>query len=929
MCMRPTLFKMTLERVKGVAQMSFCKSVFTGFFGLLLVLTFLANTGRAAVEPVKLKCEYLCDPVGIDTTCPRLSWVLRSDERAQKQSAYQLLVASSEERLQSDEGDLWDTGKVVSDKSIHVPYKGRELKSRMRCHWKVRVWDKNGKISDYSQPALWEMGLISTKDWQARWISGPSLDWDKDPGKTQSSPLFRKMFTLRKPVRRARAYISGLGYYELYLNGKKVGDNVLDPAFTRYDKRVLYVTYDITKAVAEGDNVVGAMLGNGWYNVKSRAAWGFDKAPWRAQPTLICQVEVEFVDGSMKVIASDSSWKVVSGPIRFDNIRLGEVYDARMEQAGWNGTQYNDHSWNAARVVDGPSGKLAAQMLQPIRVIETLEPVKVSEPQKGTYVFDMGQNIAGWAQLTVSGPRGTRVVMKYGERLYDNGTLDLRDVSAFVEDKELFQTDAYILSGEGTEVWEPRFTYHGFRYVQVTGFPGKPGVQNLSGRVVHTALEPVGHFECSNNLFNNIQRCTLRSFVGNFHGYPTDCPHREKNGWTDDAHIAVEVGLYNYDSAAAYTKWLKDIKDEQPQSGELPGIIPTGGWGYTWGNGYPGDLAYIWVAWSIYRYCGDRRVLEEHYEAFKRHLGFITGNQATDGIVSYGLGDWNSVKGSTPTPAPVISTGCYYREAFLLSKIAELLGKDDDVQLYSQLATEIKQAFDKKFFNPETSVYADGTQGGLSLALHYGLVEPEKKRGTMKALLASIENSKYHLTTGITGTMCLLNAMTDNSQIGLAYRIANQKTFPGWGYWIDQGATTLWEQWDGTESRNHIMFGYISAWFYKAIGGINLDRKEAGFKKIVIRPFGANGLAWARAEHRSMYGLIRSAWQKKPDNFILEVTTPVNTTAIVHIPAKTARAVTEGGMLAEKSLGVSFLRMDGEAAVFVVESGDYSFVSRQ
>ncbi|MDP6380793.1 MAG: family 78 glycoside hydrolase catalytic domain, partial [Phycisphaerae bacterium] len=623
---------------------------------------------------------------------------------------------------------------------------------------------------------------------------------------------------LAKRVKKARVYICGLGYYELYVNGKKVGDHVLDPAFTRYDLRALYVTYDVTEMVAKGGNAVGVVLGNGWYNQHTPDTWGFDKSFWRDRPTVRCQLEVEFSDGTSEVISSNSTWKVSSGPIVFESIRNGETYDARLEKAGWNAADYDDAAWAAAAVVAGPKGQLAAQMLPPIKVTKTIMPVKITEPKPGCYVFDMGQNMAGWAKLKVSGPAGTKVVMKYSERLLRNGTVNQKHNRQYVH-KYDFQTDTYILKGKGVEKWEPRFSYHGFQYVQVTGLPRKPGRRTLMGRVIHTSFASAGRFECSNDLFNKIQQNTLWSYIGNYHGFPTDCPHREKNGWTADAHLAAELGLINFASASSYAKWLDDIKDEYAQSGKLPGMVPapTHGWGsYVWGP--PWDSAYVLIPWYVYQYCGDVRILAEHYDGIKRYVDSLT-SESKNYIVTKARWDWAPAKSSTSPE--LTATAYYYTNSLILSEAAKLLGKKTDAAKYADLAVKIKAAFNKEFFEPSTGQYKGGTQTGLSSALYQGLVEPKNVQRVLDNLVANIDANNGHIDTGILGAKYLLYALTDNGRGDVAYTVTTQTTFPSWGYWISKGATTLWELWNGKQSRNHVFFGDISTWFYKALAGIN------------------------------------------------------------------------------------------------------------
>lgn len=889
-----------------------------------------AVSASAGVSVGHLRCEYLDNPLGIDIARPRLSWQIevsgqRSEVRGLKQAAYQVLVASAEDLLKKDKGDLWDSGQVASDNSQHIEYAGKPLQSRQQCFWKVRVWtsvwtstgDSSNATTAESKPALWSMGLLHAEDFKAKWIGSPT------DARVEPAPLLRKIFTLDKPVRKATAYISGLGYYEFSLNGKKVGDHVLDPKFTRYDRRVLYVTYDVTAQLKKGPNAAGVMLGNGWYNYHVKNAWDFDTAPWRAKPKMMLQVEVEFADGTAQTLVSDESWKYATGPIQFDGMLSGEVYDARLEKDGWDAAGYDDSAWVAAKVVEAPKGKLCAQMVQPIRVTEVIKPVKVTQPKPGVYLFDMGQNMAGKARLTVSGPAGTDVKLQYAELLHKDGTLNANNIKAFCKSAE-FQTERYILKGKGTETWESRFMYHGFQYVQVTNFPGEPKLENLQALVMHTDLDNAGTFECSEELLNKIQHCTRWSYLNNFHGHPTDCPNREKNGWTGDAHLAAETGLYNFDSAAAYTQWMRDFKDEQRDGGELPGIVPTGGWGYHWGNGPAWDSAYVLIPWYMYQYRGDVRILAEHYENLKRYVDYLT-RRAANGIVGIGLGDWCPARSGTPEK--VTSTGYYYVDAVIVSKIAGILGKKEDEEKYARLAVDIRKAFNRDFLNPQTKQVANGTQTAMACALYQGLAEPADVDAVVSNLVAHVEKQGNHLDCGILGTKYLLHALTDHGRADVAYTIAAQTTQPSWGHWVKQGATTLWEEWNGGGTHNHVMFGDVSAWFFETLAGIQPDPSAPGFKKIIIRPAMVGDLAWVKAGHTSGYGRIESAWKREGNTLTLEVTVPPNTTATVHIPAKDAAGVTEGGGPASKAGGVKFLNMENTCAVFEIGSGKYVFTS--
>ena len=895
---------------------------------LLLAALCLTNLPWAFAAPTQidhLRCEYLENPLGIDVASPRLNWLMRSDERGQRQSAYQVLVATTPELLQQDHGDLWDTGRVESDQSIQIVYAGNPLASHVRCWWKVRVWDKDGKPTAWSTPAFWSMGILDPAEWQAKWLAyTKDLPFDAEWPQSAPSPVFRKSFEINRPIRSATVSVCGLGFYELHLNGGKVGDHVLDPAFTRYDKRAPYVTYDVTDRLKQGQNAVGVMLGNGWYNSGANDAWNSNTAPWRDRPRMLLQLRIVSDDGSVQTVVSDGSWRATIGPVVRDAIRNGEAYDARLEMPGWNAPGYDDSSWAAAEVVAAPKGVLRAQMLPPARVMESIAPVSIAEPKPGVFIVDMGQNIAGWAQLKVAGPAGARVVMRYGERLDAQGQLDVRSIAEHVHSGP-FQTGVYILKGKGDEVWEPRFTYFGFRYIEVGGFPGKPTLENFRGRIVHTAFHDAGSFECSNDLLNKVQLLTLRSYRGNFvDGYPTDCPHREKNGWTGDAHLAAEQAMYNFDNAAAYEKWMNDFKDEQRPDGNLPGIVPTFGWGYQWGNGPAWDSAYVLIPWYLYEYCGDARVLAEHYDGMRRYVDFMTA-KANDNLVSHGLGDW--VPANTDTPTVVTSSGYYYCDARIVARAAAILGKTDDAKRYNDLADAIRRSFNKTLYKGG-GVYANGSQTALSCSVYQGLVESKEKDRVIAELAANVKRCNDHLDTGILGAKYLFHALSDNGRHDLAYRIATQTTAPAYGDWIRRGATTLWEDWGDGASRNHIMFGDISAWFYETLGGINVDPRQPAFKHVIIRPQPVGDLKWVNAVHESLYGTIACRWRIEANGLAVNVTIPPNTMAEVYIPAPSEQAVTEGGQPASKARGVRFRRMEAGAAVFELLSGKYEFLAR-
>ncbi|MDB6027599.1 MAG: alpha-rhamnosidase [Verrucomicrobiales bacterium] len=880
--------------------------------------TLFATSLQAGFHPVRLRCEYLDNPLGIERAAPRLSWEIKSKERDQKQSAYEIIVASSPANLKKNRGDLWDSGKIDSDETAQIAYGGKQLASRQHCFWKVRTWDQDGKVST-SETATWEMGLLDPADWNAKWI-GRTTDTNY-----QAAPFLRRAFSVEKKIKEARVYICGLGYYELHLNGAKVGNHLLDPGYTRYDKRDLYVTYDVTENLKRGNNAIGVILGTGWYNCHTRAVWNFHEAPWREAPKLLLSLEITYTDGTNQRIVSDEQWRTSTGPITFDSIYAGETYDARLEQSGWDTGEFRDTNWERAKIVEAPKGKISAQANVPIRAFETITPIKVSEPKPGVFIFDMGQNFAGFCELKVKGPAGTKVQLRHGERLFEDGSLDTQDIEKHVkklDPSQTHQTDTYILRGGRTEKWHSRFDYHGFQYVEVTGFPGKPTLDNLKGIFIHSAVPAVGKFESSNVLFNKIARNARWSYLSNLQGIPTDCPHREKNGWTGDAHLAAEQGLFTFDASTVYTKWINDLGDEQRPTGMLPGIVPTAGWGYTWGNGPAWDSAFLLIPSHMYQYYGDTQILRDHFDGFKRYVDYLT-SKAKNNIVDIGLNDWAPYK--TKTPADVTSTAYYYRDAQITALAALYSGNEAEARKYTKLANDIKTAFNKKFLNPQTGSYGNGSQTALSCALYQGLCEPENKRRVLDNLVKAVEKSNWHIDTGILGSKYLLNALLENGRADVAYRIAAQKDLPSWGYWIEQGATTLWEQWSGAESRNHIMYGDVVACFYKAFAGINPDPTTPGFKHFMIRPNVVGELTYAKAEYDSIRGKIVSDWEMVNGEFRLNVTIPANTVATVYLPISDESTVRESGKPARKAKGVQFVRAEPGHTIFEVGSGNYKF----
>jgi alpha-L-rhamnosidase len=898
-----------------------------------------------------LKCEYRLNPLGLDVPQPRLSWLLQSSERGQRQTAYQVLAATSPGLLSSAKADLWDSGKVPSPESVQVVYAGQPLRSGQRVYWKVRAWDRDDRPSAYSAPAWWEMGPMTLADWRAGWITRPRATplteqkmFEDDP-----APLFRKEFLLEKKISRARIYASGLGYYELRLNGQRVGDSVLDPGWTTYSKRVLYSAYDVTDQLKRGRNALGVMLGNGWFNPLPLRLFGRINLRQHltvGEPRLILQLVADFTDGTSQTIVTDESWKVGNGPMLRDSVYLGEVYDARKEQPGWDKPGFNDSTWQLAAIATEPLGPLHAQDAPPIRVTRVLQPVKLTEPKPGVHIFDLGQNFAGWVRLRVHGLAGTRVKLRYGELLHPDGTLNgMTSVCTQIKQggpdyrydgigapKTAWQMDEYILNGEGEEVYTPRFAFHGFRYVEVTGFPGQPTLASLEGLRLNSDVTPAGSFACSNERFNSIQQMVLWTLLSNLFSVESDCPHREKLGYGGDIVAAGEMAMLNFGMSRFYAKAVEDLADAVRPNGGFTETAPFVGISdeglgddsgpVGWGTAQP------FLLWRLYQHYGDKRLLEENYEGAKRWLALLR-SRAPDGILDNGISDHESL---VPKPRALTGTAFYYWNARLVASIARALGKQSDAAEAETLAEAIKAAFNRKFLQPGTGRYYTATQACQAFALYLDLVPAAEQERALAVLVRDIEDAHTgHLTTGIFGTKFMLHALADSGRADVAFKVVNQSTFPGWGYMLERGATTLWEHWefsDNTFSLNHPMFGSVSEWFYRELAGINPAPDAVGFDKIVIRPQPVGDLIWVKASYDSVHGKVVSEWRREAGRFNLRVRVPVGATATVILPAKDGTPVTEGGRPLEQASGVKRLTGVSGHSVVAIGSGQYEFGSQ-
>lgn len=898
----------------------------TVFFSQILLLIFSVNTLSAKnnrspkseyVKVIDLKCEYATNPIGMDVRFPQFSWRMVSGERGVLQTAYQIILADSQEKLHQEKEIIWNSGKIVSSKSVGVRYQGAELLCGQRYFWKVRVWGSDDKVCEWSEPAYFEMGLLDKKDWKAGWV-GAGPVWKGNVN------YFRKAISVKKKIKTARFYISGIGYYELFINGEKVGDHVLDPGTTSYDKRVLYTTYDVGEFLKK-ENVIGITVAPGWY--------GSEK--------LRGQLDITFTDGTNKsYFTSDSTgWSVSGGPIIQSSIFNGEIYDARRENAGWTPEakikrdSIREEKWENVISVDSPTGVMVAQKQEPIRIVERITPHIISEPTPHVYVLDAGQNMAGWASLRVKGEKGTIITLKFGETLYEDGTVNQENLRAAKA------KDTYILRGGKEERWEPSFTYHGFRYIQIEGFPYRPKVGDIIVKAVRSDVQQVGRFSCSNALLNSIHEMVVNTEASNLHSIPTDCPQRdERMGWLNDMTVRIDQALYNFDLSRFYAKWIDDIGDTQNEEGSIADTAPFH-WGYNPAD--PVSASYLLLALQSYNFYGNKLIIEEHYSGLKAWVDYLY-SKTKNGIVDYSRwGDWSpplefsmeDSPNSRDTPGSLMSTGYLYYCSKIISDMADLLCEGDDADYYKELAKETATAFNKEYWNEQVGGYASNNQACNSFALFIGIVPKERISRVVKNLVEDVKMHDYHLTTGNLCTKYLLEMLTEHGHHEVAYRIATQKTYPSWGYMLANGATTLWERWEyatGSEmnSHNHPMMGSVDSWFYKYVLGIIPDINGPGFEKFIIHPYLFSDLKFAEGEFNSIKGVIKSAWRKESGYIILDVTIPENSVATLYIPTRELDSITESNKRIELVKGVEFLRGEGDYGVFSVGSGTYHFKSR-
>jgi len=862
------------------------------------------------IEMFDLKTEHLNAPLGIDTPEPRFSW--RTD--AESQDTYHIYVGTDSSAVAQGKGDTWDVYRE-SDSTL-ITYKGQPLQPFTKYHWGVQVTSKDGRKSKIST-SFFEMGTMDTSNWEGNWIT------DVEDIGLKPAPYFRKRFNPQKKVIKATAYITAAGLFELYMNGQKVGDRWLDPAYTRFDRRNLYVTHDVTPFFQEDEVAIGVILGNGWYNHQSTAVWNFHEAGWRARPRFLMDIHIWYADGSTETLITDNSWKTAMGPLVFNSIYTAEHYDARLELPDWATPGYDDSEWSNAIETKAPSKLISAQVMSSITG-EKMAFAKMDKRNDQSYIFDLGRNIAGVTELKIKGEKGTQIRVTHAEQLDSVGNLDLSNIDVHYRPKDSldpFQTDIYTLSGKEEEIFRPRFNYKGFQYVEVTADrPIDLSLENLTAYFMHSDVQAIGKIQTSNQTINKIWEATNASYLSNLFGYPTDCPQREKNGWTGDAHINIETGLYNYDAISVYEKWMDDHRDEQQENGVLPSIIPTwGGWGYDWGNGPDWTSTIAIIPWQLYQFYGDDRALEKMYGPLKKYVDHITSISYDGGLTDWGLGDWVPVK--SVTPKEFTSSIYYFVDATILAKTALHFGKEKDHKQYAQLAENIKKAINTKYLDVQKGIYGKGFQTEMSAPLYWGLV-PDSLKQTVADNLAKEVRKTNHIDVGLLGTKTILGALSQNGYADLAFTLASQETYPSWGWWIKEGATTLYENWDidasSDLSRNHIMFGAISAWFYKGLGGILPDENAPGFKNFALRPHFVNGLDYFQAEFQSRFGMITSSWKRTGNQVEYRCTVPPNSSAVLYL----------GGTVTPSD-GQEIIPTDGPVQKIKLTSGTYTFIIQE
>jgi alpha-L-rhamnosidase len=910
---------------------------------IVLLLAYCQDQKVAIVyRPIRLTCEYQINPIAIEKPVPRLSWQIACSGRSWYQLSYRILVASDKAKLDSNLGDLWDSGVTMGD-NINILYDGFPLSSYADVWWKVKVWNPDGKESDWSDPAYWKMGCMEKNAWEGQWIASdlqlqplqqelkarPDFapddsdggEWERAKGlrprrkdiETAPAVYMRKKFNAAKRIRQATAYVCGLGLHELYLNGERVGDAFLNPAQTDYQKRVFYNVYDVTRYCKKGSNALGVILGNGWYNLITPHTLRFDEADYIEPPRLSLQLRLTYEDGTKQVVASDESWKFnTEGPITFNCLLAGETYDSRKELLGWDRAKYDDQLWKQCLRVDAPQGKLTAQQLYPVRVLKQVPAQKVEKTANG-YRVDLGQDLCGWARFELHGRKGQQVTVNYLGA--DSHTLGR------------YQTCVFILNG-GKQYFTSRFHYAGFRYIDISGLEYAPKPAQITGQLVNSDLPVVGSFSCSNEKLTRMQQILVNTVRNYIIHIPND-PVREKAGWTQDVESGFDVNAYNFDSALMYRKWQRDFLDIMFDNGYVPPVAPGRFRGYHINGPWWGGMV-MYTPYKLHMYYQDDEIIRESYDGMKKYMGYLK-SIANNHIIEWGLGEWlepfsKNDKYTRRTPVALTSTCAYYYYANIMSQFARLLCFWQEEKYYHDLATEIKTAFNHMFYNPTTAQYATGSQGSQLMALYCGLVPDAEKDRVIAALKEQILRDQLHLSTGFVATPVLLTGLSDLGLGELAYTIATQETYPSWFDMVfNQGNTVLKEDWDGGKVQMPSLAGPIGYWFFRSLAGIRIDESLPAFKRVVIKPDLVGDLTWVSAKYNSIRGEIVSSWSRTDSTYTLKVQVPPNTNAIVYLPADRLQQIYEGGQLLQPGDDIKVMEVKEREILLYLGSGVYDF----
>ncbi|MFC4219493.1 family 78 glycoside hydrolase catalytic domain [Flagellimonas marina] len=906
-----------------------------GFFAIYF--SFAQSLDHAPLKAHHLRTEYLTNPKGITVTNPRFSWLIEGNGRNRSQLAYQILVSSSKKKLEEDQGNIWDSGKVSSHDTNQVVFAGDDLISNTDYFWKVKIWDESNQESEWSEPAHWSMGLLNFSDWHGQFIShdvGYDTTDKYDSLYLPPARYLRKSFQITKKVKRATVYSTALGLYELRLNGEKVGDDYFAPGWTDYNERLYYQTHDITNSIKQGDNAIGAVIADGWYAGYLGYALlvRLDKVRefYGVNPSFMGQLHIQYEDGTEEVLATDSTWKSNEGPIREADILMGEKYDARLEHSGWDTPGYDDQDWKTPKVYTYPDGKLEAHPGSLIKNIERLKPVKMTEPEPGTYVFDLGKNFAGIAELKVEGPAGTEVRLRFGEILKRDGNIQTENL------RLARATDTYILKGEGVEVWQPKFTYHGFQYVEVTGYPGKPSLDAITGIVLSSIKTDASAFKTSNEMNNTLYENIKTTQAANFFDIPTDCPQRdERLGWTGDAQTYMRSATYNADVSAFMTKFLVDLDDAQRWYGAYPNFAP---FPYSRPNQYsPAWMdAGIIIPYNMYKVYNDKRILEFMYKGMEKFMEF-QADASTDFIRPGGgnnWGDWLAV--DEETSKGYIGASFYGYDAKLMAEIAEVLGRTQDAQKYRTLFDNIKKAFSEKYILPNGRTTED-TQTTYALALYFDLFPENLAEKGAARLAEKIEKNNFKFSTGFLGTKHVMLALSKYGYHDLTYKLFKQTEYPSWGYSVENGSTSIWERWNSytkndaensdlnakMNSFSHYAFGSVAEWMFLHAAGI--DTEDGGYRNIRIKPVISKQVDFINGSYKSINGTIASSWKWQGNKVLMTVKIPVNTKAKVHIPIEKVSDLREGNKKIAKVPSIKVVASTEKEAVLEIGSGTYSF----